>query len=103
MGRSNVIIVGSVVLAPLLLGVESYLLFNARHGRTRTAQTTESFEVTVPSPPLTQSPTTPAPAGLPSPALPLPLPAAPTPANTAPSTETVIDVEAIPQSTVAAS
>jgi hypothetical protein len=96
MGRSNVIIVGSVVLAPLLLGTESYLLFKARHGRMRAAQTTESFEVTVPSTPLTQSSSTPAPADLPSPALPIPLPAPPAPGDAAPSTETVIDVEADP-------
>ena len=33
MGRSNVIIVGSVVLAPLILGLESYALFRAHHRR----------------------------------------------------------------------
>jgi hypothetical protein len=33
MGRSNVIIVGSVVLAPLVLGVEGYVLFRSHHHR----------------------------------------------------------------------
>jgi len=45
MGRSNVIIVGSVVLAPLILGIESYLLFKAHHRRVRTAELTGSIEV----------------------------------------------------------
>ena len=44
MGRSNVIIVGSVVLAPLILGIESYLLFKAHHRRVRTAEITGSIE-----------------------------------------------------------
>jgi hypothetical protein len=33
MGRSNVIIVGSLVLAPLILGAEGYVLFRAHHHR----------------------------------------------------------------------
>ena len=38
MGRSNAILVGSVVLAPLILGVESYALYHAHHRRARTAE-----------------------------------------------------------------
>jgi hypothetical protein len=44
MGRSNVIIVGSVVLAPLILGMESYLLWGTHHHRARIAQITGSPE-----------------------------------------------------------
>jgi len=97
MGRSNVIIVGSVVLAPLLLGIESYLLFKAHHRRPRTAETSESIEVTAPGPAFARSSTTPAPAELPS-SLPLPTPAAPAAGDAPPppSTETVSDVQTDP-------
>ena len=40
MGRWNVIIVGSLVLAPLVLGIESYVLFKAHHRRVRPAELT---------------------------------------------------------------
>ena len=43
MGRSNVIIVGVVVLAPLILGIESYALYRAHHRRPRTVKKTGRF------------------------------------------------------------
>ena len=46
MARSNVIIVGSVVLAPLILGIESYALYRAHHRRARTADITGPIEMT---------------------------------------------------------
>ena len=98
MGRSNVIIVGSVVLAPLVLGLETYLLFKAHHRRVRTTEVAGSIE---PS-----APTVPGTAAVPSPAVPVaaerPLPPPvprPTPAVAADSpteTETVSDVATDP-------
>ena len=97
MGRSNVIIVGSVVLAPLILGIESYLLFKAHHRRVRTAEITESIEVTAAGA---------EPAGHPEPdrarACRAPLACRllrrrpPRPQRSAPDTETVSDVQADP-------
>ena len=97
MGRSNVIIVGSVVLAPLLLGLESYLLFKAHHRRARTAEITgwvEANPPTVPSTPVAQSRAAPVPAAPPPP--PPANPAAPTADEARAATETVSDVPADP-------
>jgi hypothetical protein len=50
MGRSNVIIVGVVVLAPLILGIESYALFRAHHRRVVHAAEAPPEELPTPSP-----------------------------------------------------
>jgi len=98
MGRSNVIIVGSVVLAPLILGLETYVLFRAHHRRTRSAELADSIEP--------RAPTVPAGAVVPSPAVPVsvtrplppPLPRPPSPvAEESPTeTATVSDVQTDP-------
>ena len=80
MGRSNVIIVGSVVLAPLILGLESYALFRAHHRRARTAEITGLTEMNaapVLGAPVARAPAIPLSAERPSPPPP-PAPAAPT-------------------------
>ena len=65
MGRSNVILVGSFVLAPLILGVESYALFRSHHHRVaRVAETpsqdlpTAPPQASVASPPPSVQPAT---------------------------------------------
>jgi hypothetical protein len=91
MGRSNVIIVGSVVLAPLVLGIESYALYRAHHHRTRAGST----EMTAPAAPIPQPLPLPARAGpsLGPSAPPPPAPAAPAAEGPPPGTETVSDVQ----------
>jgi hypothetical protein len=94
MGRSNVIIVGSVVLAPLLLGTESYLLFKAHHRRVRPSQITGSMEESaapVFSAPVAQAAVLAVSYGGPLPAAPPPVAAADPPV-----TETVTDVQTDP-------
>ena len=96
MGRSNVIIVGSVVLAPLVLGIEGYALFRAHHHRVRTAQIAASTEMTAapaPAAPIPQLFPVPAPA---EPSLGPSAPPTPAPAaaeGPPPGTETVSDVQ----------
>lgn len=99
MGRSNFIILGAVVLAPLILGIESYALYRAHHRRARTTVSTGSTELTAPpgldapvdeTPPASQS------AERPLPPPPLPAPAAPAVGDPPPETETVSDVQADP-------
>jgi hypothetical protein len=87
MGRSNVIIVGSFVLAPLILGIESYVLFRGHHRRVRTAAITGSIESPEPvaSTPVEQTAVVPVSAGRPS----LPL-------DPLRQTETISEVEAEP-------
>ena len=46
MGRSNVIIVGSVVLAPLILGIESYVLWRRTTAGRRPRQIAGAMELT---------------------------------------------------------
>jgi hypothetical protein len=97
MGRSNVIIVGSVVLAPLILGIESYWLFQAHHRRVRTAPITGSIEASAapgPSLPVAQAAVLPVPSAGPLPAA--PPPAAAAAAAPPPRTETVSDVQPDP-------
>jgi hypothetical protein len=96
MGRSNVIIVGAVALAPLVLGIESYLLFRAHH-RARTTENIESIEggaATLPSRPAAQS----SPAAVATERSPVPPahPAAPVAAALQPEPETVSDVQIDP-------
>jgi hypothetical protein len=66
MGRSNVIIVGVVVLAPLILGIESYALFRAHHRRVVHVAEAPPEELPTPSPsamvPAPPPPVQPAPA-----------------------------------------
>ena len=50
MGRSNVIIVGVVVLAPLILGIESYALYRAHHRRVVHVAEAPPEELPTPSP-----------------------------------------------------
>jgi hypothetical protein len=98
MGRSNVIIVGSVVLAPLILGVESYALYRAHHRRARTTEITGLAEMSaapVLGAPVAQTPAVPLPAQRPSPPPPPP-PAAPAAEDLPPETETVSDVQTDP-------
>ena len=99
MGRSNVIIVGSVVLAPLILGVESYALYRAHHRRVRTAEITGPTELTAAAvlparvaPP----PAVPVSAERPSPPPPPPPPAPPAAEDPPADTETVSDVQTDP-------
>jgi hypothetical protein len=92
--RSNVIIVGSVVLAPLILGVESYALYRAHHRRVRAAEITGPSEVTtapVVEAPVVATPAVPASAERPLP--PPPAPSVPAAEDPAPETETVSDVQ----------
>ena len=99
MGRSNVIIVGSVVLAPLILGVESYALYRAHHRRARTVEITGLTEMSaapVPGAPIAQAPAVPLPAERPSPLPPPPAPAAPATEGPPPETETVSDIQTEP-------
>jgi hypothetical protein len=98
MGRSNVIIVGSVVLAPLVLGLESYLLFRTHHRRARTTEVTGSIEPSapmLPGPTFVPNPTVPVAAQrrLPPPE---PRPAAAVAADSPTDTETVSDVQTDP-------
>jgi hypothetical protein len=95
MGRSNVIIVGSVVLAPLILGVESYALYRAYHRHARPAEIAGLSEVIgAPAVAATVVPTPAVPplAERPSP----PPPAAPAAEAPRPETETVSDVQTDP-------
>ncbi len=95
MGRSNVIIVGSVVLAPLILGVESYALYHAHHRRARPAELrgpSELIAAPVVAAPVVPTPAVPAPAERPSPPPPA-VPAVPAPP---PDTETVSDLQTDP-------
>ena len=99
MGRSNVIIVGSVVLAPLILGVESYALYRAHHHRVRTAEITGPSELSVASVlgvPVAPTSAVRVSAERPLPPPPLPTPAAPLAPDPAPDTETVSDVQSDP-------
>jgi hypothetical protein len=92
MGRSNVIIVGSVVLAPLVLGIEGYALYRAHHRRVRireVAASTEMIAPPAPAAPLAQAPPLPAPAERPL----APPPAAPAAEDPSPESETVSDVQ----------
>jgi hypothetical protein len=96
MGRSNVIIVGFVVLAPLILGVESYALYRAHHRRVRTAEIAGPIEMSaapVASAPVTQTPAVPLTVEPPPPP---PTPAAPVAEAPPPDTETVSDVQTDP-------
>jgi hypothetical protein len=95
MGRSNVIIVGSVVLAPLVLGIESYALYRAHHHRVRAAEITGSTEMTTAAAPIPQPLPVPAPAepSLGPAAPPPPAPTAPAAGDPPPGTETVSDVQ----------
>jgi hypothetical protein len=99
MGRSNVIIVGSVVLAPLILGVESYALYRAHHRRVRTAEIAVPLEMNaapVLEAPVVGNPVVPVTVER---SLPLPPPSTPpTPPaeEPPPDTETVSDVQADP-------
>ncbi len=98
MGRSNVIIVGSVVLAPLILGIESYALYRAHHRRARTTELTGLTEMS--APPLPGPPeriaAVPLSAERPSPPPPPPAPAPPVAEDPPPDTETVSDVQTDP-------
>jgi len=99
MGRSNVIIVGSVVLAPLILGVESYALYRAHHRRVRTAEMSRPVEMSaapVLAAPLARTPAVPLTAERPEPPPPTAAPAAPAAEEPPPETETVSDVQADP-------
>jgi hypothetical protein len=94
MGRSNVIIVSSVVLAPLVLGIESYALYRAHHRRARAEEVvTGSAEMSAPAPaaPVEQTPHLPAES--PSTEPPPPMPAAPAPEDQPTGAETVGDVQ----------
>ena len=98
MGRSNVIIVSSVVLAPLILGLESYALFRAHHRRARTAEITGLIEMNaapVLGAPVAQAPAIPVSGERPSPPPPS-APATPTAEDPPPKTETVSDVQTDP-------
>ena len=98
MGRSNVIIVGSVVLAPLILGIESYVLFRAHHRRAHSAQVTGPIELTaaaVPIAAVVESPAVPIPVERLSPP-PVSRPASAAAEQPSPDTETVSNVEADP-------
>jgi len=92
MGRSNVIIVGSVVLAPLVLGIESYALYRAHHHRVR-AGSTEVTGAPAPAAPIPQPLPVPAAAGPSLAPPPPPAPAAPAAEDPPPTTETVSDVQ----------
>jgi hypothetical protein len=95
MGRSNVIIVGSVVLAPLILGVESYALYRAHHRHARPAELRGPSEVIaapVVAAPVLPTPVVPASAGRPSPSA----PAVPTGEAPPAETETVSDLQTDP-------
>jgi hypothetical protein len=100
MGRSNVIIVGSVVLAPLILGAESFALYRAHRHRARTAQIAGPSEMS--ATPLVeaatvQPPARPAPDERPVSPPPSPTPpAVPAAADPPPETETVSDVQPDP-------
>ncbi|HTB58661.1 MAG TPA: hypothetical protein VLC06_12360 [Polyangia bacterium] len=94
MGRSNVIIVGSVVLAPLVLGIESYALYRAHHRRTRTTESAGSTEMT--APPIAEAPRVPVPAEGSLDQLAPPPPAAAAAEAPPPETETVSDVQPDP-------
>ncbi len=99
MGRSNFIILGAVVLAPLILGIESYALYRAHHRRARTTVSTGSTELTAPpglDAPVEQTPPASPSAERPLPPPPLPAPAAPAVGDPPPETETVSDVQADP-------
>ena len=95
MGRSNVIIVGSVVLAPLILGAESFALYRAHRHRARTAQIagpSETRSAPVLEAPEAWTPSVPAPAERPLP----PPPPAPAAADPPSEAETVSDVQPDP-------
>ena len=99
MRRSNVIIVGSVVLAPLILGVESYALYRAHHRRVRTAELTGLTEMSagpVLEAPVVRPDAVPLRVERPSPSPPPPTPAAPVADDLPTETETVSDVQADP-------
>jgi hypothetical protein len=97
MRRSNVIIVGSLVLAPLILGIESYALYRTHHRRVRTAEiagpTELSAEQVVLEAPVVRTPAIPLSAERPMPPPTSPAPAAEDPP---PETETVSEVQADP-------
>ena len=98
MGRSNVIIVGSVVLAPLILGVESYALFRAHHRRVRTAEITGLTEMNAAPAlgvPVARTSAIRVPTERPSPAPP-PAPTAAATEDPPPEAETVSDVQTDP-------
>ena len=85
------------MLAPLLLGIESYVLFKAHHRRARTARITESVEVSaapVTSMAVAQAAVLAVPSGGPLPAAPLPVAAAAE--APPPGTETVSDIQTDP-------
>jgi hypothetical protein len=99
MGRSNVIIVGSVVLAPLVLGFESYALYRAHHGRVRPAKIAASTDLTAsaapgPAAPVAAAPPVPVPGD--RPLAPPPAPAAPATEDPPPENETVSEVQPDP-------
>jgi hypothetical protein len=99
MGRSNIIIVGAIVLAPLILGIESYALYRVHHRRVRTTVSTGSTELTAPpglDAPVGQTPAPPHSAERPLPPPPLPAPEAPAAEEPPPATETVSDVQTDP-------
>ena len=99
MGRSNIIIVGAVVLAPLILGIESYALYRAHHRRVRTTVSTGSTELTAPpgmDAPVGQTPALPPSAERPLPPPQLPAPEAPAAGDPPPEPETVSDVQTDP-------
>jgi hypothetical protein len=95
MGRSNVIIMGTVVLAPLIVGAESYALYRAHHRRARAAEITGPSEL-IAAPaveaPVVPTPSVPASAQPPWP----PPPAVPAAQAPPPETETVSDVQTDP-------
>jgi hypothetical protein len=96
MGRSNVIIVGSVVLAPLILGLESYVLFRTHHHLARTAEITGLTDMTAAAvlpAPVARTPAIPLSVERPSPP---PPPAAPAAEDPPAETETVSDVQTDP-------
>src|SRR5579863_4040489 len=98
MGRSNVIIVGAVVLSPLILGIESYALYRAHHRRARLASVTGPSEPRglQAEEPAARTLTVPLPVERPSPPSPLPPPAAAATGDPPPETETVSDVQTDP-------
>jgi hypothetical protein len=98
MARSNVIIVGTVALAPLILGVESYALYRAHHHRAAPSDALGSLEMTAAPAlggPVAETPAVPTPAARPL-APPPPQPPAPAPEDPPPETETVSDVQPDP-------
>lgn len=89
------------MLAPLVLGIESYALYRAHHRRVRAAEITGSTEMAAapaPTEPIPQAPPPPVPAEPPlaPPPPPPPAPAAPTAEDPPPETETVSEVQPDP-------